>query len=103
MAFLWFSRKPKKAPDPLPAVLPPEIITNEKAYLNKVLGESRSVLDADLGGFETLESRNGWSVHRKPVQGTKVGCNSLKGCQLLQKRAELGCCVCTLAALPCRS
>jgi hypothetical protein len=64
--------KKQHAAAPLPAVLDPEVPRNEKAYFKRVMDESKSVLDAPLEDFDVLCKQPGWSVHRKPVAGTKV-------------------------------
>lgn len=76
---LWFGRK-REPQEPLPPVIAPEVVGNGQGrYLDRVLDESRRVLDAPLSSFRELESfsssRDGtsWSVHTRPVEGTKVG------------------------------
>lgn len=70
--FGLFQRKEPQAA--LQAVIDPEVVPKQqKQYLDKVLGESRSVLDADVKGFDVLAAENGWQVYCKPVQGTEVG------------------------------
>lgn len=75
----WFGRK-RKPQEPLPPVIAPEVVgKGQGRYLDRVLDESRRVLDAPLSSFRELESfsssRDGtsWSVHTRPVEGTKVG------------------------------
>ena len=60
-------------PPPLPPLLAPDIVAqgSEKAYLAKILAESRSVLDADLAEFERLGGRPDALVYRKPVSNAK--------------------------------
>lgn len=66
---------------PLPALLPPQPIdkpSKQGAYLKRVLGESRSVLDSDpcddAAGWQLVERRKGFSVYTREVeQGKQVG------------------------------
>jgi len=77
---LWPFARPQT---PLPAVEEPTLPKNERGYVKRVMEESKSFLDADASGFETIAAAPGWSVLKKPVEGTKVrasGWDSMRRC-----------------------
>lgn len=71
------------APPPeLGPVLPPEPVppsSKERKYIEKVLEESRRVLDADLADFRCVQRSPGFQVFARPVAPSPSGCGSGKG------------------------
>lgn len=61
-------------PESLPPVSPPAIAcSKDRGFVGKVLAESRAYFDCSLDSFELVDDRDKWSVHFRPVQGTKLG------------------------------
>jgi len=63
------------------------------------MAESRSVLDTEPSSFELVESRRGFSVLARPVQGGK-GVSARCNCFLLLPAAATAPCCCHCCPLP---
>ncbi|KAL4422524.1 hypothetical protein ABPG75_008721 [Micractinium tetrahymenae] len=68
----WPWPRHQQPPPPLPPVLPPAApAPDERRYLERVLAESRSVLDSDPTSFQLVESRSEFKVFSRPVKSGK--------------------------------
>jgi hypothetical protein len=73
---------------PLPEVAPPEVPRDERRFVARLFEQSRRYMDEPLEAFDLLSRscKEGWSVFKRPVEGTKARVATSIACRAVAAR-----------------